>query len=178
MNELVVLRVVRPYETESEFLQAEDWTITKKSLFLVGARNYPEGTIVRCELTLASGLQLLVAEGIVARHMAKTPERPEGLVVRFRRMTPASTQFVNRVLSNREAAADGSSPSAAHNPIPLAPTTANRVSADERTRTAVNRAGLSTATEDALKRLTDRTRHLVSPPPDREAVLMRLRIRG
>ncbi len=200
MNELVVLRVVRPYATETEFLEAEDWTITKKSVFLVGARSYPEGTIVRCELALSSGLQLLVAEGIVAKHVAQTAERPDGLVVRFRRMTPASTQFVNRVLSNREASdgsspsaahnpipppptaaaaasADGSSPSAAHNPIPPATTVVASVSADTRTRTDVNRANLSVATSDALKRLAARHNVSVAAPPDREAALMRLRIR-
>jgi hypothetical protein len=176
MNELVVLRVVRPYATESEFLQAEDWTITKKSVFLIGARNHPEGTIVRCELALANGKQLLVAEGIVARHVAQTAERPDGLVVRFRRMTPASTQFVNRALNNRDAA-DGSSPSAAHNPIPAPASAAASVSADTRKRTDVNREAVSHSTADALKRLSGRTPRPVSAPADRESALVRLRIR-
>lgn len=182
MTELVVLRVARPYATESEFLQSEDWTITKKSLFLVGASSYPEGTIVRCELTLANGQQLLVAEGIVARFVHQTAERPAGLVVRFRRMTPASTQFVNRVLSIREPA-EGSSPSAAHNPIPMAPKWAappgnGALSAEAPKRTAVTRTPLSAESADVLKRLSGRSPSPVFVPGDRDAVLGRLRNRG
>jgi len=181
MTELVVLRVERPYATELDFLEAEDWTVTKKSLFLVGVRSYPEGTIIRCELLLATGQQLLVAEGIVARYIAKTAERPAGLVVRFRRMTPASTQFINRVLSNRESS-EGSSPSAAHHPIPTPPrmtatTEDARLSAESRRQTPVNRTLPSSETSAVLRRLSSRNPHSVPAPPNREDALSRLRNR-
>jgi len=181
MTDLVVLRVERPYATESDFLEAEDWTVTKKSLFLVGVRSYPEGTIIRCELLLATGQQLLVAEGIVARYIAKTAERPAGLVVRFRRMTPASTQFINRVLSNRESS-EGSSPSAAHHPIPAPPKVTGtpenaRLSADSPRRTPVNRTLPSSETSAVLRRLSSRNPHSVPAPPNREDALSRLRNR-
>jgi hypothetical protein len=111
MTGILELRVERPYPTETEFLQSESWTITKRSVFLVGVTAHPEGAIARCELVLSTGSRLLVAEGVVARYVPKTAERPAGLVVRYRRLTPASTQFVNRALAARRSAEE-SSPSA------------------------------------------------------------------
>jgi len=182
MTELVVLRVERPYATEAQFLQSEDWTITKKGVFFVGAPPYPEGTVVRCELVLASGIQLLVAEGVVSRHVAQTAERPEGLVVRFRRMTPASTQFVNRVLSNR-VVGDGSSPSAASHPIPVPGTVGASAQTGPTTPVAspvlrrVQPGALSAETRDVLKRLSSRPHKPLVAPSNRKSVLSRLRAR-
>ena len=181
MTDLLVLRVERPYLTESELLQSENWTITKKSVFLIGAAEYPEGAIVRCELALSSGIRLLVAEGMVAKYAAATAERPAGLVVRYRRMTPASTQFVNRALSNRDAA-EGSSPSAVHHPMVRAgdaladpARTANIL-----TKRALPRQsnGSQQETHQVLQRLMSRGRKPVEVPAERTTVLSRLRMRA
>ncbi len=188
MTENLVLRIARPYSTESEFLQAENWTITKKSVFLIGAPTHPEGTVVRCELVLSGGFQLLVAEGIVAKHVQATAERPAGLVVRYRRMTPASSQFVNRALSIKEAG-EASSPSAAeHGPLGGKPegrdNSGARISMDSpkvaprvqaRAATAINslRSG-----RESLSRLANREHKRVEAPPDRATLLSRLRTRA
>lgn len=181
MTELVIVRAVRPYVTESEFLQSEDWTVKKNSVFLVAASKHPEGTIVRCELALTSGVQLIVAEGIVAKHVPQTAERPEGVVVRFRRMTPASTQFVNRVIRMREA--ESSSPSSASHPEPaIAPNyeagelqqSCVRAAPPPPVPVTVGAANLATA----LQRLSGRHPSPFAAPQDRDLVLQRLRQRA
>ena len=184
MTELPVLRVERPYSTESEFLQSESWTITKKSAFLVGAPPHPVGVILRCELVLASAVQLLVAEGIVAKYSAATAERPAGLVVRYRRMTPASSQFVARALANRDAA-EGSSPSAVHQPIVRAPEPAIEASRAARSPMVPFRQPQPRAPSDVqhdtleiLQRLSRRVRNPVETPGDRVTLLSRLRMRA
>ena len=184
MTEVEVLRVERPYSSESEFLQTEGWTVTKKSVFLIGAPPHPEGTILRCELVLTSGVQLLVAEGIVAKHSAATAERPAGLVVRYRRMTPASSQFVARALSNRDAA-EGSSPSAVHNPIVRAPEPAIAASLTAGSpMPAVPRHQFrepgegKDETREVLRRLSVREHAPVEIPTDRATLLSRLRMRA
>ena len=188
MTENLVLRIERPYSTESEFLQTENWTITKKSVFLIGAQAHPEGTIVRCELALAGGRQLLVAEGAVAKYVQATAERPAGLVVRYRRMTPASSQFVNRALNTREAA-EASSPSATeHGPLvgkpegrdnlgarisAKSPKAAARVQARATPQSNSLRSG-----REVLSRLSNRAHKRIEAPPDRATLLSRLRMRA
>jgi len=183
MTELVVIRVVRPYATESEFLQSEDWTIKRNSVFLVGASEHAEGTIVRCELALSGGTQLLVAEGVVAKHVAHTAERPEGLVVRFRRMTPASTQFINRILSNRDAV-EGSSPSSAAHPTPGPSAKFEETQVHQQRQhvappkaAAVLAAG-ENGTLSVLRRLSGRNSAPIAVPLDRASILQRLRQRS
>lgn len=189
MTENLVLRVERPYWTESEFLQTENWTITKKSAFLIGAEAHAEGTIVRCELVLASGVQLLVAEGTVAKYVQATPERPAGLVVRYRRMTPASSQFVTRALDAREPA-EASSPSAAeHHPLVSRPESQGnpetRISPIQvRVAPRVRAAPADTPnrsyrnSREVLNSLSSRQPRRVEAPPDRATLLSRLRIRA
>ncbi len=96
MTDRPILRVERPYETEAEFLAAEGWSISRKSLLLIEHPSLLEGTTTRCELVLQSGVSLIVAEVVVARQVAASDRRPGGLVVRLKRMSPATAQFLER----------------------------------------------------------------------------------
>ena len=194
MSEMLVLGVVRPYASEAELLQQEAWTITKKSVFLIGIPPHPEGTSVRCELAIGSGVKLLVAEGVVAKHMAEHGNRPSGIVVRFRRMSAASSQFVNRALSVRDTM-EASSPSTAENFPPSSPTPISEIGAFEPRSLDVTAVKLpdavaSKANENvggtprrlgtsagALMRLASRPASPLLVPDDRESALARLRIR-
>ncbi len=170
MSELLVVHVRRPYATEAEWLREEGWTIARKSAYLIGVPSQPEGTLVRCELSLVSGTQLLVAEGLVVKHVSDHGDRPPGLVVRYRRLSTASSQFISRVLSAR-GPADGSSPSAVEHPIPTSQVDATPV----REGPAPTADDTVTAT---LERLHARTGHNPSTPPGRYAALDRLRHRS
>lgn len=184
MTETAVLRVERPYLTEAEFLLAEGWTITKRNAYLIGVPAYPEGAIVRCELLLTSGVRLLVAEAAVARYVHETAERPAGLVVRYRRMTPASSQFVDRALKVRETAAEPSSPSTVQNQrTPDMPTSREAlvgpISQSPALGSQKSHARTASDTSEALSRLSGRlVSASIEPPLDRGSVLSRLRARA
>jgi len=187
MSDIVVLRVERPYATEAAFLKSENWSVTKKSVFLIGVPAHSEGTIVRCELVLANGSQLLVAEGTVAKYVSATSERPAGLVVRYRRLTPASSQFVNRALTAREAG-EASSPSASDRQVPdvepLArkPETSSKaippvLSPPTRLAKPTSPSPEKHDTQLILQRLSGRNAGGVTVPTSRETLLSRLRMR-
>jgi hypothetical protein len=110
------IRVERPYASEEEFLDAEAWAVTARSMLLIDVGPLPEGTPVRCELQLRNGHALVVAEGFAVKHLGATPTRPAGLVVRYRRMSAASSEFVKRAVARNAQARPGSSPTAATGP--------------------------------------------------------------
>lgn len=114
MTEALHLRVVRPYATEEEFLEAESWTLNLRSVLLVGIPAHPEGTIARVELILANGSALVVAEGVVAKHLEETSTRPAGLVVRFRRMSAKTSEFIKRAVAHQAERSPLSSPLASN----------------------------------------------------------------
>ena len=171
MSGLAEVRIVRPYATESEWLREEGWTIARKSVYLIGIAPMPEGAPVRCELELASGLRLLVAEGVVVKYSADNGDRPPGLVVRYRRLSSASSQFINRVLSARDAS-DHSSPSTADNPVPSSVTNNSPVEVEPHSSERTVLDGT------ALERLRDRHPAVALVPLEREGALHRLRTRG
>lgn len=170
MNSLFEVRIVRPYATESEWLHEEGWTVAKKSVYLIGIAPMPEGAAIRCELELASGQRLLVAEGVVVKYSTDSGDRPPGLVVRYRRLSTASSQFINRVLSARDAS-ELSSPSSADNPAPSSATNHSIVELEP--TSAVQFSRLS----PALERLHGRRPMVDISPQERDGALHRLRDR-
>jgi hypothetical protein len=171
MSELSVVHAVRPYANEPDWLREEGWTIGRKSVYLIGIPPQPEGTRVRCELALKNGKQLLVAEGVVIKYAVDNGERPPGLVVRYRRLSTASSQFIDRVLNARDAS-ELSSPSTTENPVVSSET-------NSRAEAAEHRFHESGAIRDlALSRLRGRPMRTPAPPRERFATLERLRIRS
>jgi hypothetical protein len=176
MTDIVVLRVERPYATEAAFLKSESWSVTKKSVFLIGVPAYSEGTIARCELVLANGSQLLVAEGTVAKYVSATSDRPAGLVVRYRRMTPASSQFLNRALSAREAGEASASDHQVPADVPLGrrPPIISKPKGQAKPRSPGSE---EQNTQLILQRLSGRRTGGVDVPTTRATLLSRLRMR-
>jgi hypothetical protein len=171
MNDLVIVRAVRPYATESDWLHEEAWTIGRKSVYLVGIAPQPEGTRVRCELALRDGRQLLVAEGVVIKYAADNRERPPGLVVRYRRLSTASSQFIDRVINARDST-DQSSPSVTENSL-LKTEMNSQLDATEHAS-----AQSATARDLALGRLRGRQCELLATPQECLPALDRLRMRS
>lgn len=190
MTETALLRIQRPYATEPELLQQESWTVTKKSIYLIGAESLAEGTLVRCELALSTGAVLLVAEGTVVKHVASAAGRPSGVVVRFRRLSSSGSQFIARACQAREAL-EHLAP-AAHD-CPPASRVASELenapplttSVDNGHRPVLSTSGQSVGTPElgdeqiasALDRLGNRGISQVSPLEDRSNALARLRSR-
>jgi len=170
MSSLSEVRIVRPYATESEWLHEEGWTVAKKSVYLIGIAPMPEGAAIRCELELASGQRLLVAEGVVVKYSTDSGDRPSGLVVRYRRLSSASSQFINRVLSARDAS-EVSSPSSAENPVPSSATNNSVV------ELAPSSTVQSSQLRPVLQRLHGRGSTVVLSAQERDEALHRLRDR-
>lgn len=118
MVEPLVIRVDRPYASEAEFLDAEAWSVTARSVLLIDIAPLPEGTVLRLELRLSNGRSLLVAEGVAVKHLGASPTRPAGLVVRYKRMSGASSEFVKRAVEHTAAARPAPSAKAATAPPP------------------------------------------------------------
>ena len=122
----VAIRIVRPYDTEDEFLEHELETVGKTSVILIGAHSRPTGVILRFEVTLASGATILRGEGRVLAHKDNAFRGQPGLALRFTRLDPKSKALVDRAAAIREAKAAGdpqpmSAKPSAPPPAPSAP---------------------------------------------------------
>lgn len=102
VSEPLVLRVVRPYATQEEFLAEESWTIIDdKSMILVG-EELERDTIIRFELVLTDGSRLMRGEAKVTRSVPEADGRPGGIRVRFRRFGASTKELIDRVLADRK----------------------------------------------------------------------------
>lgn len=120
----VAIRIVRPYQTDDEFLTSELETVGKTSIILIGAHPRPTGVILRFEVTLASGITILRGEGRVLGHKESAFRGQPGLSLRFTRLDPKSKALVDRAAAMREARLSGASlppPAPAPTPPPPAP---------------------------------------------------------
>lgn len=101
----VAIRVTRPYPTADEFLEHELETLTRTSITLLGAQPRPKGVILRFEVALASGGQLLRGEGRVVGFKENALGDQPGLVLRFTRLDTKSKALVDKAAAIREARA-------------------------------------------------------------------------
>jgi hypothetical protein len=115
----VILRIVRPYATEDEFLAGELWTLDAKGALLVGQTPLDPGTLVRFDVVLSNGERVIRAEGKVVKYVEATAARPGGLRVRFTRFGGSTKAFIDRAVELRRAAPP---PASAETP-PAAPGT-------------------------------------------------------
>lgn len=90
----VVIRTVRPYASEAEYLQAEGWTITRKGVVLLDQDTHPSGTVVRFEVKLQDGKRLLRAEGVVVTSRPAAAGYPSQLELRFTRFDAATKALI------------------------------------------------------------------------------------
>lgn len=103
----VAVRIVRPYDTEEAFLEAELETVGKTSVILIGAHSRPTGVILRFEVTLQTGATVLRGEGRVLAHKEAAFRGQPGLALRFTRLDPKSKGLVDRAGQIREARLNG-----------------------------------------------------------------------
>jgi hypothetical protein len=194
-----LLRVTRPYATQVEFIAAEGWSIQKDGIVAVGVPHLEEGTIVRCEVSLSTGVLLLRVEGQVEGHVAPQGGREGGPKLKIRRVTPASRDFILTVLRARRAshrplslslrapvpASAGiaeAAGAAVVEVIPPAPAPPAEVSvpttpsAYAQPATSASEPAASTAA--ARRTLSDRPPQVIERPQNRDALLERLRQRA
>lgn len=93
--------MVRPYDSEDEYLDAEVDTLSRGGVILLGAPSKPEGVILRFEVLLRGGEPLLRGEGRVVRYMPKVLAGEGGLVLRFQRIDVRTKGLIDRALAHR-----------------------------------------------------------------------------
>lgn len=136
----VAIRIVRPYESENQFLENEIDTIGKTSVLLVGAHARPVGVVLRFEVTLSTGTTVLRGEGRVLGHKDKAFRGQQGLALRFTRLDPKSKALVDRAAAIREARAHGEAAPSSQ-PLPPPASSQPHVPETDDQPTDVNRAG-------------------------------------
>lgn len=182
MNPIVV-HVVRPYESELEYLAAEAWSIDARSMLLIDADELPTDTAVLFVVSLLDGQKPIRAEGRVVAVVPAKGDRPGGLKVRFKRFGAATKAFIDRALKARDqapSAPTASSPEAAPPPEPSRPST----SEVERPSMPEVRASMTelepVVVSNAHAHEPSGIRPRVGPvaaPANREELLERLRLR-
>ncbi|HEY6561858.1 MAG TPA: hypothetical protein VI072_31535 [Polyangiaceae bacterium] len=207
MSEPVILRVVRPYASEDEFLAGDLWTIDSKAALLIGVAPLDPGTLVRFDVVLSTGERVIRAEGKVLKYVDATPARPGGLRVRFTRFGGSTKAFIDRAVQLRRASTPArpeATPSASTpEPAPSPPAGSAPTSSAPRASGPAPRAseppepelrsGVTASAEplpqslpaaagtdfgERRQVLRDRAVQQVSPPANRDALLDRLRSRA
>jgi hypothetical protein len=178
----VVVRVVRPYSSEQDYLSAEAWSIDQRGMLLIGADALPADTAVLFDVALADGQKPIRAEGRVVGVIAASGERPGGLKVRFKRFGAATKAFIERAVKARQAAeerpsqADAERPSA---PDAEQPSSAGgeRLSLPEVRASMTDLEPAAPAHAPSPSGLRQRVPGPVAAPSNREELLARLRNR-
>jgi len=170
----VVVHVIRPYESEEEYLSAEAWTIDARGMLLVGEAELATDTAVVFDVALSNGNKVIRAEGRASGYLAPTQERPGGLRVRFRRFGAQTKAFIDRALQAREAQLANTVSS--RPPAPLEPA----LSAQPLSALVASVAAPEASTPTPLERsgIHRRLAAPVAAPPNRNELLDRLRERS
>lgn len=174
------LKLVRPYQDEQSFIEAEGWTLKKSSMLLLDAPDLAVGTSIRCDVSLDSGQTLVRAEGKIVEEVAPRDGRPGGLKLRFQRVAPDTQELIARVLSAAVAPID-SGPAASPGPLAppddeaLAPDAADGSEGEPRRAQPTEPAPPEPKASDSG--LHARVVAPVEAPPNREELLDRLRAR-
>jgi hypothetical protein len=93
--------VTRPYRSVEEYLDAEAETIDARGMLLIDAPFLPRNTLVRFVVSIATGEQLIRAEGVARDRVAATPSAPAGLRVWFKRFGVATKEVIDRAVAIR-----------------------------------------------------------------------------
>jgi hypothetical protein len=164
----LVLHVVRPYETEEAYLEAEAWSIDAKTMLLIGQRKLPEDTAVLFDVALSTGEKIIKAEARVVGVVPPAGERPGGVRVRFKRFGAMTKAFIDRALEAQRKARESEQRAEAPTP-PSSPQAEPAASPTQGTpgKNGSERSGVH-----------ERVARRVAPPPNREELLEKLRQRS
>jgi hypothetical protein len=98
----VALRVVRPFATEAELLEAEASAFTRTGVVLIGAASRPNGVVLRFEIVLRDGSAVMRGEGRVVGYRPPSGSDEGALMLRFTRLDVKSKSLLDRAVAIRE----------------------------------------------------------------------------
>jgi hypothetical protein len=174
------IRITRPYATEEEFLERELETLSRTGVTLIGAQPRAEGVVLRFELVLSSGQVLVRGEGRVVGFKTGVQPGPGGLALRFTRLYVRSKALIDKAAALREQRRPSlRPPSMAPPSMVMSPPSLARPSAPPPVRGSTPpppRARVSRPPPIPSPPRSEAS--LVGAPPDRDALLGRLRARA
>lgn len=151
----IVIHVLRPYASEEEYLAAERFSISAKTMLLIDQPPLPAETAIVFDISLSNGQKPIRAEGVVLGYAEQNGKQPGGIRVRFKRYGAATKAFIDRA-----SAADSEAV-----PVPASAPAASLLPQPE---------GREPAESSGVHRKAVLP---VEPPLNREALLNRLRAR-
>ncbi len=96
MSSPIVIHVLRPYASEDEYIASEGFTISPKSMLLVDQPPLPTDTAVIFDVALGNGQKPIRAEGVVLGYVEASAGQLGGVRVRFKRYGAATKAFIDR----------------------------------------------------------------------------------
>jgi hypothetical protein len=169
----VVLRLVRPYQSVEEYLEAEACWIEPKRMLLIDARPLPNDTVVRFAVSIRVGEPLIRAEARVIGYQRPSASFPGGVLVRFRRFGESTKAFIDRaqqVRAQQKSSADAPGEPESSTPEPSVVAPSMPVPAAD----AVDRPSASAPGHGQPRRAV----RPVDAPANRDELLERLRQRA
>ena len=91
------VQINRPYDSEDEFLNAEDWSVSRREMVLIDEDKLPDDTKLRVSLSLKSGEKLVRAEAVVIGYVDAIDARPAGVRGKFTRFDSKTKEFIRRL---------------------------------------------------------------------------------
>jgi len=111
LSSTIVIHVLRPFESEDEYLAHEASTIDSKSMLLIDQAPLPPETAIVFDVQLQNGQKPIRAEAKVIAHVAPSAGKPGGLRVRFKRFGAATKAFIDRAVAERAVSRPAAMPS-------------------------------------------------------------------
>lgn len=168
----VVVHVVRPYQSELDYLSAEAWTIDARSMLLVDAEPLAPDTAVLFDISLRDGSKPIRAEGRVIGTVAPKEGQPGGLRVRFKRFGAATKAFIERAVKLKSGEPERASQPEAERPSQTSGERPSLVEVERPSQLENERISLP----EVRPSMTEL--EAVSLPPPREASSTRHRVPG
>jgi hypothetical protein len=176
----VAIRITRPQTTEDDFVEQELETLTRTSVTLLGAQPRPQGVVLRFEIVLSTGHVVMRGEGRVVGFRPNAHQGLGGLTLRFTRLDSRTKTLVDRAATLRERRRPSSAAPAAPEPSPPPSAAVEAPSRREPSSPTItlDEPLSSGAVVDAPAASQTAAHVGREPPPQREALLDRLRTRA
>jgi hypothetical protein len=167
------LRITRPYGSENEFIEGDFAWVGRTSIVLPNGPARPAGELIRFEVVLSTGAPVFRGEGHVIAHYPPGGGKPPGLEVRFTRIDARSKLVLDRVRERRVGSSRVSEGGAVAQP---SASTSTAIAAPP-PRVSLPKVPVVAPSERSGVRLASPGRK-IAPPPNRDEILARLRVRA
>ncbi|HKQ69494.1 MAG TPA: hypothetical protein VJT73_09150 [Polyangiaceae bacterium] len=174
------IRIARPYGSEKEFVEGDLAWLGRTTIILPNAPARAAGDLIRFEIILGNGAPVFRGEGHIVAHHAPGGTKPPGLEVRFTRVDARSKLILDRVRELRAPATPSLAPPVGPAPISvsISPPISILPPVSISPPVVVQPSRPAAPIERPSGVQVARAHARVAPPPNREEILERLRLRA